>query len=487
MQIHLWFGQGTGRMLNERLIFPFTFHTDARRANPLKYTGGSPLAPRRLLDDEAKEEGGEGSKAEQGWWGQVAALCGALLALTEEGDAQGREQALCTQSHGACVFVFACARLAGWLAGWLVGWSVGRCTHPSHADPSTKPPAALLELGKLSEAFAAALSACSLSPTPTTVSEPPASLLAPDGAGSKARANLCWVACLVALKQHTTQQSGGGDDGGPAQSPVLTVLQALLAAPASTSAARLSGTHIRRSWTSNNHQLTHSPPVHNPNIQPNPPHTAGLLELATLISEAIAPHAPPLSARLLKSVLEEILRVRALSICLSGWLSALHVTHREMYIHTYTQTRTHATQVWLTPQRPNSSSARPGSKRSRPDSSSSTSTTPASFPLTVPLPAPNAGADDAATHVGFFAVCRALLEATLRCSVSSFSSSSLPADNQQQQPESPSYPAEVFEDAAAVKECWRCVPVCPWSGRREMSGRREKYKTKQMDECVNDA
>jgi hypothetical protein len=122
--------------------------------------------------------------------------------------------------------------------------------------------------------LAAAQRACGLSTTAadgTGSGVDQSSLLG--SSSSKARANLCWVACLVALRRPSAPSSPS------TPSPVLTVLQALLACPSPTPTARLSG----------------------------------LLELATLVAETVAAAAPPLAARLLKSVLEEVLRVRGVA------------------------------------------------------------------------------------------------------------------------------------------------------------------------------
>ena len=53
--------------------------------------------------------------------------------------------------------------------------------------------------------------------------------------------------------------------------------------------------------------------------------------------------------------------------------------------------------------------------------------------------------------VGFFAVCRALLEATLRCALGGKDGGGVAA--------AASYPAEAFADAGAARECWRWVSV----------------------------
>lgn len=163
---------------------------------------------------------------------------------------------------------------------------------------------ALLELGRHDAAFAAAQRACGLLPagsdspaTAAATTEPPSSLLATTG-GNKARANLCWVACLVALKKAQRATAAAAATSGPPQAPalppVLTVLQALLAAPLPSDGSPCS-------------------------------RLSGLLELATLVAEVVAPAAPALAARLLKSVLEEVLRVRAcVLVCLLAcvWMSS---------------------------------------------------------------------------------------------------------------------------------------------------------------------
>ena len=52
------------------------------------------------MQQQEGEEGAEEGTGTGQWWGQVAALCDALLALLALGDAAAREQALCTQAHG---------------------------------------------------------------------------------------------------------------------------------------------------------------------------------------------------------------------------------------------------------------------------------------------------------------------------------------------------------------------------------------------------
>lgn len=127
-------------------------------------------------------------------------------------------------------------------------------------------------------------------------------------------------------------------------------------------------------------------------------------------------------------------------------------------------------QVWLEGA---TTAARPGSKRGRPGSAPSTSASSASFPLSVPLPAPTGGSGGEAHHdgdddamdtaekpqqqkqgaaVGFFAACRALLEATLRCALGGKDGGGAAAA-------AAAYPAEAFADARAARECWRWVSV----------------------------
>lgn len=118
-----------------------------------------------------------------------------------------------------------------------------------------------------------------------------------------------------------------------------------------------------------------------------------------------------------------------------------------------------------------STAGRPGSKRGRSGSALSTSAS-SSFPLFVSLPAPTGGGLDASADgynddamgtteeksqqdgpaVGFFAVCRALLEATLRCALGG-KGEGAGGDAAG----AASYPAEVFADAGAARECWRWV------------------------------
>lgn len=183
---------------------------------------------------------------------------------------------------------------------------------------------ALLELGRHDAAFAAAQRACGLLPagsdspaTAAATTEPPSSLLATTG-GNKARANLCWVACLVALKKAQRATAAAAAATGPPQvpapPPVLTVLQALLAAPLPSDGSPCS-------------------------------RLSGLLELATLVAEVVAPAAPALAARLLKSVLEEVLRVRACVLaCLLAFgcrPASKEMTHPPTIIHnTPPQTQT---------------------------------------------------------------------------------------------------------------------------------------------------
>ena len=132
-------------------------------------------------------------------------------------------------------------------------------------------------------------------------------------------------------------------------------------------------------------------------------------------------------------------------------------------------------QVWLEGGGSTTTAAtRPGSKRGRPGSAASTTGGTNAFPWAVPLPAPvnGSGSDgssgdgdamegveggETTAVVGFFATCRALLEATLRCALPA---ASLEGVDKGAGPAATAYPAAAFADAGAARECWRCVCLC---------------------------